>query len=279
MDVLILGARLDDDRAKPKAHAGSGVEASAVGLAGVYQQQGICALLKGIGQAELQCTDLLPPKANPVRSSRFSSRGWSAWLWRADDGGGLTLSTASHTVDLLTYLMDSRAERVYAEGRLFGPAGKGDSGYPNGLAGTIAWRSGDVSTVISTDQGQNPYPSKCFVQLADGGRSAVLHAHIQRAEFSGCPIDHFDARELPEEAQRRASLLVNLLEAIDTGGETLCPPREAAHVVAICNALEAAARTGQPQKVPPIDDSTFRTVETDRLTADGGLRTLGRGRS
>ena len=44
------------------------------------------------------------------------------------------------------YLMDSRAERVYAEGRLFGPAGKGDSGYPDGLTGTIAWRSGAVST-------------------------------------------------------------------------------------------------------------------------------------
>ena len=107
-----------------------------------------------------------------------SSRGRSAWLWRPDDGGGLTLSTASHTVDLLYYLMASRAERVYAEGRRFAPAGKGDTGYPDGLAGTIAWQSGAISTVISTDQGQNPYSSKFFVQLADGERSAVLHAHI-----------------------------------------------------------------------------------------------------
>ena len=179
-----------------------------------------------------------------------SSRGRSAWLWRPDDGGGLTLSTASHTVDLLYYLMASRAERVYAEGRRFAPAGKGDTGYPDGLAGTIAWQSGAISTVISTDQGQNPYSSKFFVQLADGERSAVLHAHIQRAEFSGCEIDHFDARELPEAAQRQASLLVNLLEAIHNGGETLCPPHEAAHVVAICNALEASARHGKPQNVP-----------------------------
>src|SRR5688500_11963271 len=50
-----------------------------------------------------------------------STRGRSAWIWRADDGGGLTLSTASHTVDLLMCLMGSRAERVYAEGRLFEP--------------------------------------------------------------------------------------------------------------------------------------------------------------
>ena len=125
------------------------------------------------------------------------------------------LSTASHTVDLLSFLMDSPAERVYAEGRLFEPEGKGAGNYYDGLVGTILWRNGGISTVISSDQGQSEYVSKWFHQVWDGRRSAVIHAHTSRVEFTNCEIDHLDAAELPPEARREPLILTNLLAALD----------------------------------------------------------------
>ena len=111
--------------------------------------------------------------------------GGSTWIWDKDDGGGLLVSTAVHSVDLLAYLMDSAADRVYAEGRLFDPKNKGTAGYPDGLVGTILWRNGGLSTVISTDQGisPNPWVSKWFHEMWDGERSAVFTAHIGRVDF------------------------------------------------------------------------------------------------
>ena len=175
------------------------------------------------------------------------------WIWRPDDGGGLLLATACHTVDLLSYLMDSDADRVYAEGRLFEPTGKGTEGYHDGLVGTILWKSGALSTVISADQGFNPFVSKWFHEVWDGQRSAVLSAHMRRADFSGCEVDYVDARELPRDEEAKVTgpypIHANLLEAINTGGETICTVRDGVQTVAICNALEKAARTGQPQAV------------------------------
>ena len=177
-----------------------------------------------------------------------SSRGRSSWIWHPDDGGGLLISTAIHTIDLLGYLMDSAPDRVYAEGRVFGE-NKGTEGYPDALAGTILWKSGGLSTVISTDQGTNPFVSKFFHEIWDGERSAVFSAHVNRVDFGGCEIDYLDARELPVEARGEASMMANLLEAIQTDGDTLCNTHDGVQAVAICNALSEAARTGRPQTV------------------------------
>ena len=173
----------------------------------------------------------------------------ATWIWDADDGGGLLISTAVHTIDLLSYLMDSPPDRVYAEGRVFG-SDKGTAGFPDGLVGTIQWENGGLSTVISTDQGKNPFVSKWFHQMWDGERSAVFSAHTGRVDFGGCDIDHVETSELPEEEQRRASMMLNLLEAIRTDGDTLCNAQDGVRTVAICNALDEAVRTGQPQSVP-----------------------------
>ena len=178
-----------------------------------------------------------------------SGASGSTWVWHADDGGGLLISTAIHTIDLLTYLMDSEPDRIYAEGRIFGQ-NKGTAGYPDGLVGTILWKSGGLSTVISTDQGMNPFVSKWFHQMWDGERSAVFSSHMTRVDFGGCEIDHLDARKLPEEEIAKASMMVNLLEAIRTDGDTLCNARDGVRSVSICNALDEAARTGTPQTVP-----------------------------
>ena len=177
-----------------------------------------------------------------------SSKGGSSWIWDPDDGGGLLISTAVHCIDLLTYLMDSEPKRVYAEGRVFGE-NKGSAGYPDGLVGTILWHSGGLSTVISADQGMNPFVSKWFHQVWDGERSAAFSAHTARVDFGGCPIDYLDTRELPEEDRQNASMLANLLEAIRTGGDTLCNARDGVRTVALCNALDEAARSGKPQMV------------------------------
>ena len=179
---------------------------------------------------------------------RESENIGNPWVWRADDGGGLLISTTVHTIDLLGYLMDSAADRVYAEGRVFGD-NKGTEGYPDALVGTILWKNGGLSTVISTDQGMNPFVSKWFLEIWDGERSAVLSADMNRADFSGCDVDHVDARELPQETQDNAAMMVNLIEAIRTDGDTLCDARDGVQAVAICNALDAAARTGTPQTV------------------------------
>ena len=178
-----------------------------------------------------------------------SSRGGATWVWDQDDGGGLLISTAVHTVDLLSYLMDSPPDRVYADGRVFGQ-NKGTAGYPDALAGTILWQRGALSTVISTDQGMNPFVSKWFHEVWDGERSAVFSQHTSRVDFGGCDIDHLETSELPEAKQTQASMMLNLLDAIRTDGDTLCNAHDGVRTVAICNALDAAVRTGQPQTVP-----------------------------
>jgi predicted dehydrogenase len=142
-----------------------------------------------------------------------SRKSRSTWIWDRNDGGGLLISTAVHTVDLLAYLMDARAERVYAEGRLF-ETSKTTTEMPDALAGTIRWENGAVSTLISADQGFNPAVSKWFHEIWDGERSAVFSHHTNRVDFGGCEMDYLDARELPPEEQRRASMLLNLIEAI-----------------------------------------------------------------
>ena len=138
-------------------------------------------------------------------------------LWRSDVGGGLLVATAVHTIDLISYLMDSPPDRVYAEGRVFGED-KGTEGYPDGLVGTILWENGGLSTVISTDQGQNPFVSKWFHQVWDGERSAVFSEHTSRVDFGGCDIDYVDMKEFPEEERRQgvifSAMLGNLVEAI-----------------------------------------------------------------
>ena len=176
--------------------------------------------------------------------------GGSSWLWDKDDGGGLLISTAVHTVDLLAYLMDSTADRVYAEGRVFDSRNKGTMGYPDGLVGTILWKNGALSTVISTDQGNNPFVSKWFHEMWDGERSAVFSKHTGRVDFGGCDIDYLETSELLADEQRTASMMLNLLEAIETDGDTLCNVHDGVRTVSLCNALDEAARTGQPQTVP-----------------------------
>ncbi len=173
-------------------------------------------------------------------------------LWRSDVGGGLLVATAVHTIDLISYLMDSPPDRVYAEGRVFGED-KGTEGYPDGLVGTILWENGGLSTVISTDQGQNPFVSKWFHQVWDGERSAVFSEHTSRVDFGGCDIDYVDMKEFPEEERRQgvifSAMLGNLVEAIRTDGDTLCNARDGVRTVSICNALDEAVRTGRPQTV------------------------------
>ncbi|MCZ6678095.1 MAG: Gfo/Idh/MocA family oxidoreductase [Candidatus Poribacteria bacterium] len=178
-----------------------------------------------------------------------SSQSGSTWVWHPDDGGGLLISTAVHTIDLLAYLMDSEPDRVYAEGQVFGE-NKGAGGYPDALVGTILWKTGALSTVISADQGMNTFVSKWFHEVWDGQRSAVFSAHMGRVDFGGCDIDYLDTRELPDEEQQQASMMVNLLEAIRTDGDTLCNAHDGVRTVSICNALDEAVRTGKPQTVP-----------------------------
>lgn len=172
----------------------------------------------------------------------------STWVWDKEKGGGLVIGTAVHTIDLISFLMDSVPDRVYAEGQVFGEH-KGTEGFPDGLVGTVLWKSGGLSTVISCDQGQNPYVSKWFCEVWDGERSAVLSAHISRVDFGGCDIETLETDAVSEEDQMKASMLANLVEAIETNGDTLCDARDAARTVALCNALDRAARTSKTQIV------------------------------
>ena len=173
-------------------------------------------------------------------------------LWRPDVGGGLLVATAIHTIDLISYLMDSPPDRVYAEGRLFDKS-KDTAGFYDGVVGTILWKNGGLSTMISTDQGHIPSVSKWFHEVWDGERSAVLSDHTNRVDFGGCDIDYVDVKEFPEDQQRHvflfSAMLKDLVEAIQTGGDTLCNAQDGVTSVSICNALDEAARTGRPQTV------------------------------
>lgn len=233
--------------------------AQAVEVAEAVEKAGVKVVINHwfrITPAALKTRELIPhPRISHGQLAMDDSRKTrSAWVWDAEDGGGLLISTAVHTIDLLAYLMDSDADRVYAEGRVFAPEGKGTGGFPDGLVGTILWKSGALSTVMSSDQGFNPFVSKWFHEVWDGQRSAVLSAHMRRADFGGCALAYVDAHELPEAEQRKVvgpyQIHANLLEAIRTDGETICTVRDGVRSVSICNALDEAVRTGQPQTVP-----------------------------
>ena len=177
-------------------------------------------------------------------------------IWSKIDGvdeGGLLTNTACHTVDLLTYLMDSDPERVYAEGRLFEPETKSTVAGPDALVGTILWKNGSLSTVISCDQGFNPLVSKWFHEIWDGERSAVFTEHTGRVDFGGCEVDYVDVGAPTGDERLRVlgpyPMLMSLLEAIRTDGETLCTVRDGVRTVVICNALQEAVRTGRPQRL------------------------------
>ena len=177
-------------------------------------------------------------------------------IWSKIDGvdeGGLLTNTACHTVDLLTYLMDSDPDRVYAEGRLFEPETKSTVAGPDALVGTILWKNGSLSTVISCDQGFNPFVSKWFHEIWDGERSAVFTEHTGRVDFGGCEVDCVDVGAPTGDERLRVlgpyPMLMSLLEAIRTDGETLCTVRDGVRTVIICNALQEAVRTGRPQSL------------------------------
>ena len=198
--------------------------------------------------------ELIPhPRISHGQLAMKNAAGHRHQIWRSDVGGGLLLAAAIHSIDLISYLMDSPPDRVYAEGDVFGED-KGTEGYPDGLVGTILWKNGGLSTVIGADQGLNPSVSKWFHEVWDGERSAVFSDRTNRVDFGGCEIDYVDMKEFPEEEQRHVALfsamLVNLVEAIQTDGDTLCNARDGVRTVSICNALDEAVRTGRPQTVP-----------------------------
>ena len=97
----------------------------------------------------------------------------------------------------------------------------------------------------------NPFVSKWFHQMWDGERSAVFSwSHRPASTLAAAKLNYFDTRELPEAEVAKASMMVNLLEAIRTDGDTLCNARDGVRTVSICNALDEAARTGKPQTIP-----------------------------
>ena len=161
-------------------------------------------------------------------------------IWSKIDGvdeGGLLTNTACHTVDLLTYLMDSEPERVYAE------AGCSSQRPRARWPGRRARRhdsveNGSLSTVISCDQGFNPLVSKWFHEIWDGERSAVFTEHTGRVDFGGCEVDCVDVGAPTGDERLRVlgpyPMLMSLLEAIRTDGETLCTVRDGVRTVIIC---------------------------------------------
>ena len=119
--------------------------------------------------------------------------------------------------------------------------------------GTILWRNGGLSTVISTDQGisHNPWVSKWFHEM--WGRRAqrrVHRAYRPPWTFGGCEISYLETQELSHGgATKGLHAAQSGGGAIRTDGETLCDAHDGVQTVAICNALDEAARTGRPQRV------------------------------
>lgn len=170
---------------------------------------------------------------------------------RARDGGGVLLTQAIHTLDLLVSLAGLPEEvKAYAATSNVHRMETEDT-----AMAAIRFANGAIGTVSATTCAYPGYPDEIDVIATRGmarlgGRSLTAFFHdgtelsIEDDMAGGAGADPM---AFPHHHHR--AVLADFLDAVDTGREPRVNGREALKVHRLINAILAAAESGQPQRL------------------------------
>lgn len=169
----------------------------------------------------------------------------------ARDGGGVLLTQAIHTLDLLLHLAGPAAEvAAYAD---TSPLRKIDT--EDTVAGAVRYASGASGVIDATTVTYPGYPER--IDIAGTRGSAVLEVESltvhymngERLARGGASAGGGGADPMAFSHEHHRRVLAEFLDAIDQQREPSNSGRSALHVQRLIDALLAAARNGAPAKL------------------------------
>ena len=173
----------------------------------------------------------------------------------ARDGGGVLLTQAIHTLDLLLDLVGP-ARLVYALCRT-SPLRHIDT--EDIACATLTYASGAVGVIDATSTAYPGYPER--IDIAGAAGSAMLEAETLRLSRPGAPAVEVagssaggggaDPMAFSHEPHRR--LIEDFVHAVADGSAPRVSGRSALRVHALIDAMLESSRTGLPVDVPPTD--------------------------
>lgn len=219
----------------------------AVRKAGVKSQVGF--MLRFAGAVEVVKEELDSGRAGPpaLFSGRYYCNALHAPWWRdKSKSGGQVVEQIIHIYDLCRYLL-GRPQTVYCQQRnLFH---RDVPGYTveDVSASTIAFENGALALIVGTN---NAIPNRwlSYVDLVTERRSVHFtdgnHAAVHYTD-SPAPTEVTIASD--KDGYRGETL--DLLDAIQTGGETRTPISEGAETLRLVLAADRSAQRGEPVKL------------------------------
>jgi len=169
----------------------------------------------------------------------------------ARDGGGVLLTQAIHTLDLLLHLVGPAAEvAAYAD---TSPLRKIDT--EDTVAGAVRYASGASGVIDATTVTYPGYPER--IEIAGTRGSAVLEVESltvhymngERLVRGGASAGGGGADPMAFSHEHHRRVLAEFLDAIDQQREPSNSGRSALHVQRLIDALLASARDGAPAKL------------------------------
>jgi predicted dehydrogenase len=165
----------------------------------------------------------------------------------ARDGGGVLLTQAIHTLDLLLHLVGPAAEvMAYVD---TSPLRKIDT--EDIVAGSVRYVNGATGVIDATTVTYPGYPER--IEIAGTLGSAVLEVEMltvnymngERFRLDGAAAGGGGADPMAFSHEHHRRMLAEYLDAIDQGREPSNSGRSALHVARLIDALLTAGREGQ----------------------------------
>lgn len=169
----------------------------------------------------------------------------------ARDGGGVLLTQAIHTLDLLLHLVGPAAEvAAYAD---TSPLRKIDT--EDLVAAAVRYANGAAGVIDATTVTYPGYPER--IEIAGTLGSAVLEVETltvqymngERFELEGAAAGGSGADPMAFSHEHHRRVHAEFLDAIDQRREPMSSGRSALHVQRLIDALLASAQRGAPAKV------------------------------
>jgi predicted dehydrogenase len=170
----------------------------------------------------------------------------------ARDGGGVLLTQAIHTLDLLLHLAGPAAEvMAYTD---TSPLRRIDT--EDIVAGCVRYANGASGVIDATTVTFPGYPER--IEIAGTQGSAVLEVETltvnymsgERFRLDGAAAGGGGADPMAFSHEHHRRVLAEFLDAVDQGREPMNSGRSALHVQRLIDALLASAKAGAPVRLP-----------------------------
>jgi predicted dehydrogenase len=170
----------------------------------------------------------------------------------ARDGGGVLLTQAIHTLDLLLHLAGPAAEvMAYVD---TSPLRRIDT--EDIVAGCVRYANGASGVIDATTVTFPGYPER--IEIAGAQGSAVLEVETltvnymsgERFRLDGAAAGGGGADPMAFSHEHHRRVLAEFLDAVDQGREPMNSGRSALHVQRLIDALLASAKAGAPVRLP-----------------------------